>query len=239
MAERLDAFLSRRGFGSRSEARQLVRRSRVNVAGAVCRDFARHLNGDEVSVDGVPVATGAISATLLVHKPVGYACSHDPGEAPLLEELIPAAFGHLALESAGRLDRDTSGLIVVTSEGDLIHALTNPRRHLEKRYRVVYRGVLSRHAVERCAKGLLLDGDPRPTLPARLELGPEAGDGVFTATMFLTEGRFHQVRLMFAELGGEVVNLHRDRIGGLDLPADLALGQAREITEEERKRMMG
>jgi 16S rRNA pseudouridine516 synthase len=232
MAYRLDAFLSHRGFGTRSHVRGLIRRGRVTLAGEICRDQGEHVAEREVRVDGNVIAVGVTSATLLLHKPIGYACSHDEREAPLMEELIPAEYRHLSLEPAGRLDRDTSGLLVVTSEGDLIHQLTNPRRHLPKRYRIGYRGTLSSHAVERCAKGIEMEGDPRPTLPAVLTL-ESAHAGLEHATLVLEEGRYHQVRLMIAALGGEVVTLHRDRIGALDLPADLGAGQMREITAPE------
>ncbi len=235
MSDRLDAFLSRRGFGSRSEVRAVIRSGRVTVAGERCRDQARQLRGDAVAVDGTPIAVGVGEATLLLNKPLGHACSHDPAEAPLIEELIPAAYRHLALEPAGRLDRDTAGLLVVTSQGALIHALTNPRRHLAKRYRILYSGTLASHAAERCAKGMLLEGDTRPTLPAELIL--EAGEpgGPARATLILHEGRYHQVRRMIAALGGEVRALTRDRIGGLDLPGDLVPGMMREITAAEHE----
>jgi 16S rRNA pseudouridine516 synthase len=216
----------------------VIRSGRVTVDGQACRDQARHVQGGQVRVDGVPIAIGVSEATVVLHKPLGYACSHDPAEAPLLEELIPAALAHLPLESAGRLDRDTSGLLVVTSDGTLIHALTNPRRHLAKRYRIRYRGALSSHAISRCAKGMLLDGDSKPTLPAELTLDGEAGAGDATATLILHEGRYHQVRRMIAALGGEVVALHRDRIGGLQLPADLGPGMARLITAGELEQLV-
>jgi 16S rRNA pseudouridine516 synthase len=237
MAYRLDAFLAHRGFGTRTQVRGLIRRGRVTLGGAVCHDQGEHVAEREVRVDGALVAVGVTSATLLLHKPLGFACSHDEREAPLLEQLIPAEFRHLALEPAGRLDRDTSGLLVVTSEGDLIHLLTNPRRHLPKRYRIGYRGMLSSHAVERCAKGIVMEGDPRPTLPALLSLEGAAGD-LGRATLVLEEGRYHQVRKMIAALGGEVATLHRDRIGGLDLPLDLAPGQARVITAAEQELLL-
>ncbi len=195
------------------------------------------MDGLVVQVDGRVVTEGVATATLLLNKPLGYACSHDPNEAPLAEELVPQEYRHLSLETAGRLDRDTSGLLVVTSDGALIHSLTNPRRHLEKRYRVAYRGKLSYHAVARCAKGMTMEGDPNPTLPAVLELNGEDTDGLGLATLHLHEGRYRQVRRMFAEIGGEVVRLHRDRIGGLELPADLIPGQMREISAEELARM--
>lgn len=235
MAERLDAFLARRGEGSRSDMKKLVRRGHVSVDGEPCRDPARHLSGDErVEVDGREILTGLSEATLIVHKPVGYACSNDPNEAPLLAELVPEPFAHLSLQPAGRLDRETSGLIVVTTDGKLIHALTNPRRKLLKRYRILYRGELAEDAVARCADGIELHEDPKPTLPARLELEEDEPEtGLHRATLWLSEGRYHQVRRMIAALGGGVVSLHRDRIGGLDLPADLPAGAARAITDDE------
>jgi 16S rRNA pseudouridine516 synthase len=241
MSDRLDAFLSRRGFGSRSEVRRVIRAGRVTVAGETCRDHARQLRGDAVGVDGLAIAVGVSEATLLLNKPLGHACSHDPAEAPLIEELIPPAYRHLALEPAGRLDRDTGGLLVVTSHGALIHALTNPRRHLAKRYRILYSGTLASHAAARCAKGMLLDGDSKPTLPAELILGegaPGGAAGPARATLILHEGRYHQVRRMIAALGGEVLALTRDRIGGLDLPDDLAPGMMREITAAEHAALL-
>jgi 16S rRNA pseudouridine516 synthase len=233
VAERLDAFLSHHGFGSRSDVRGIIKSGQVTVAGEVCRAFQRHLGDEVVCVRGVAVERGPSEATLLLHKPVGLACSHDEAEAPLVETLIPARYRALPMEWAGRLDRDTSGLLIVTSDGQLIHRLTNPRKHLPKRYRIAYRGTLSANAVERCAKGLAIEGDPRPTLPAELRLESPGADGLGRATMILHEGRYHQVRKMIAACGGEVVRLHRDRIGTLDLPADLAPGASREISADE------
>ncbi len=238
MATRLDAFLSHRGFGSRSQARELIRSGRVKVSGSVCREHGQHVDDQIVRVDDKPIDVGVESATLIFNKPLGYACSHDEREAPLVEELVPEAFRHLVLETAGRLDRDTSGLLVLTSDGNLIHALTNPRKHLEKRYRITYSGKLSAHAVKRCAKGIILAGNPKPTLPAQLELEGVDDAGLGLATLHLHEGRYHQVRRMIADLGGEVVSLHRDRIGGLQLPADLSPGLMREMSASEMRALM-
>jgi 16S rRNA pseudouridine516 synthase len=238
MATRLDAFLSHRGFGSRSQVRALIRSGRVKVSGTICREQGIHVDEQVVRVDDQSIDVGVESATLIFNKPLGYACSHDPAEAPLIEEFIPEIFRHLPMETAGRLDRDTSGLLMVTSDGNLIHALTNPRRHLEKRYRITYAGRLSAHAVKRCAKGMILPGDPKPTLPALLELDGVNEKGQGLATLYLHEGRYHQVRRMIAELGGEVVALHRDRIGGLSLPPDLLPGHMREISTSEFHALM-
>lgn len=228
MPERLDAFLAHQGLGTRSEVRSLIRSGLVTLAGTVCRDHATRLRGRPVAVRGLPVEPGPEAATLLVHKPLGLACSHDLREAPLLETLYPIALAQLPIEPAGRLDRETSGLLVCTTDGQLIHRLTNPKQAVWKRYRVGYAGQLSAHAVERCASGLTLPDDERATLPARLSL-----HGTGEATLELCEGRYHQVRLMIAVLGGEVVRLHRDRVGGLDLPADLPAGSCREMSPAE------
>lgn len=237
-SERLDAYLAHRGFGSRSEARQLVRWGKVDLDGVTCHDPSHHVAQQRVCVRGVEVVDRAHAATLILHKPLGHACSHDPAEAPLIEELYPAALRHLAIESAGRLDRQTSGLLICTTEGDLIHRLTNPRKKLIKRYRVGYIGTLNSQAVQRCASGLMLDGDPRPTLPSKLVLLDPDQSGVNQAILYLSEGRYHQVRRMIALLGGEVVVLQRDKIGGLELPSDLAAGQCREMDERERRLLL-
>jgi 16S rRNA pseudouridine516 synthase len=235
VAERLDHFLAHHGHGTRSEVKTLVRRGKVSINGDVCRDPGRHLDLDNerIEVDGDEVVVGPSEATLILHKPVGYACSHDPREAPLIEALYPETYANLCPEPAGRLDRMTSGLLIVTTAGDLIHRLTNPRKKLAKRYQIAYTGQLSSHAVERCVKGIDLEGDPRPTLPSRLVLLDADSDGVSRAILTLHEGRYHQVRRMIAALGGEVVRLHRDRIGGLDLPDDLPPGSIREVTARE------
>jgi len=233
MADRIDQFLSHRGFGTRSEVRRLIVHGRVRIDGKRVKSAGDHVEGGKVTLDGVEVPVGIESATLLFHKPLGYACSTDPAEAPLVEELVPEAYRHLGLNSAGRLDRETSGLLIMTDDGALIHRLTSPKAHRGKRYRIVYSGHLSSHAVDRVAKGLHLPDDPNPCLPARLDLGEDTPDGFHQAILVLQEGRYHQVRRMIAELGGFVERLHRDRIGGLDLPADLAPGQMREITDAE------
>jgi 16S rRNA pseudouridine516 synthase len=171
---------------------------------------------------------------LLVHKPLNLACSHDPREEPLLESIYPAEYAHLALESAGRLDRFTTGLLIVSTDGALIHSLTNPKRHVVKRYQIAYHGDLSANAGSRVARGLAIADDDRPTLPAILERHPTGTDGLGRATLHLREGRFHQVRRMIAALGGEVVRLHRDRIGRLDLPDDLPPGGCRPLADADR-----
>lgn len=227
---RLDAYLSRAGLASRKEARALVRKGAVAVDGEVCRDGSRRIAADEcVTLDDVDVASPVARLDLLLHKPLGVACSHDAREAPLVFDSLEEEFRRRALKIAGRLDRETSGLLVLTTDGDFVHRLTHPTRKLPKRYRVGFRGTLPEDAVERCRSGLVLQGDERPTRPATLTV-----DGPDSATLVLREGRTHQVRRMFRALGTIVERLHRDRVGGLDLPPDLAPGDVRPLAPEER-----
>jgi len=230
---RLDAYLARAGLGTRSEMRKLVRSGRVQVDGVACRSAARLLaEGARVCVDDELVEAPPEVVHAVLHKPCGYACSHDPGEAPLVEELLPASWLRLGVQPAGRLDRETSGLLVLSSEGGLIHRLTHPRHKLPRRYRVGFEGELPPDAVERCRAGLVLANEERPLLPAELRV-----EGPGRATLVLREGRYHQVRRMFAALGAHVVRLHRDRIGGYDLPADLEPGDLRLLDASDLARL--
>lgn len=229
---RLDAFLARAGLGTRSEVRRSVRQGRVTLDGERCKRPGDHVAGRVVAFDGEIVEAPPDVLYLVLHKPVGFACSHDPREAPIIDALLPDAWLRLGLQPAGRLDRATSGLLVLSTDGALIHSLTHPSRKVEKRYRVRYEGTLPEDAVARCAEGMQIAGSSRLTRPARLEPG-EAG----RATLHVSEGRFHQVRRMFDRLGVRVVELHRDRVGGYVLPEDLAPGDLRRLVPEDLDRL--
>jgi len=230
---RLDAYLARAGVASRREAQAWIRRGAVTVAGAICRDADRRvIDGEAVTLRGESVASPVERLDLLVHKSVGLSCSHDVREAPLVFDLLSEPLRRRALRIAGRLDRATSGLLVLTTDGDLVHRLTHPTRKLPKRYCIAYEGTLSSDAVERCREGLWLPGEDRPTRAAELTL-----EGPGRASLVLREGRTHQVRRMIRRLGAEVVGLHRDRVGMLELPEDLAPGAWRPLSSEERRRL--
>lgn len=231
---RLDAWLARAGLASRREARDLVRHGRVRVDGVVCRDPATPIApAQAVRLDEAEIERPGARQDWLLHKPVGLACSRDEREAPLVFDLLEPTLRRLPLQIAGRLDRATSGLLVLTSDGEFLHRLTHPTRKRPKRYRVGYSGELAADAVARCEAGILLEGESRPTRPAQLRL-----DGPGRATLVLREGRTHQVRRMFRALGAFVETLHRDRIGDLDLPEDLPPGALRPLSPEERERLL-
>ncbi len=234
MSERLDAFLAHAGVGSRSEVKVLIRKGRVTLDGVVVRDaMTRVPEGAAVDVDGHRVAATPAIVHAILHKPLGVACSHDPREAPLVYDLLDPAWVRAGAETAGRLDRETSGLLVLSTDGAFLHRLASPKKKVPKRYRVRYELELQRGAEEAFARGLRLDGDDEPTRPARLTIGARGEDGVGSATVILAEGRYHQVRRMIAAVGGRVIALHRDRIGALELPAELSAGSARLLVAAE------
>jgi 16S rRNA pseudouridine516 synthase len=225
---RLDQLLSRFGYCSRSEARAWLRRGRVLRGEEVLDDPSERVLATEVLVDGLTVE---FPEGLLVafHKPAGYTCSHDPKDRPTIFEILPPRWlaRNPVVSSVGRLDKDATGLLLLTDQGDLIHEWTSPRHHVPKLYEVTVEADLPGGLEALFASGtLLLEGEAKPCLPARLEvLGPRS------ARVELTEGRYHQVKRMFASQGCPVSRLHRTRIGALEL-GDLPEGQWREIGRE-------
>lgn len=217
---RVDQLLSRFGYGSRREAAAWLRDGRVTVEGVPRRDPADRVDPRAVRIDGEPVeAPDGLLA--MFHKPAGVVCSRDEREGPTIYDRLPARWSRRnpPVTSVGRLDRDTTGLLLVTDLGELVHRWTSPRQHVEKTYEVTVRGRLDPSWVERLGAGeLWLEGDRKPCLPARLEiLSPTE------ARLHLVEGRYHQVRRMFAALGVEVIRLHRSRFGPYEL-GDLVCG---------------
>jgi 16S rRNA pseudouridine516 synthase len=167
---------------------------------------------------------------LMLHKPAGVTCSQKES-GPLVYDLLPDRWRRRnpALSSVGRLDKDTSGLLLFTDDGALLHRIISPKRHVAKRYEATLARPLEGGEAATFASGaLLLEGEDKPLLPAALE--PIGSD---RARLTIHEGRYHQVRRMFAAVGNHVAALHRDRVGGLALPADLAPGAYRVLSSAQ------
>jgi 16S rRNA pseudouridine516 synthase len=223
---RLDRLLANTGVGSRSEVKVLLGRGHCTVDGEVVRDPATKIDDpSRVRFAGEPLDRPN-GVFVMLNKPVGYACSHDDREAPLVDDLLPSSWAIRTPrpEAVGRLDRDTSGLLVITDDHQLLHRLTSPKHHVPK----VYKAVLAQpfpddsHARERFASGsLLLDGDAVPCRAATLSV--DTADRM-QVTIELTEGRYHQVRRMVAACGGHVETLKRVAFGQLSL-GKLPLGE--------------
>ncbi len=231
---RLDRLLANMGYGSRREVQHLVKLGRVILDGApvtsadmkvvASQDLSDRMRINGARLDPPP------GIALIMHKPLGVTCSHkDTGT--LVYSLLPSRWRmrEPAISTVGRLDKETSGLLLLTDDGDLLHRIISPRKHVAKRYRVTLARPLSGDEGARFASGkLMLEDDDKPVAPAVLEpLGP------CEAYLTVTEGRYHQVRRMFAAVGNHVEALHRDRIGGLDLPDDLEPGQIRRMAPEQ------
>ncbi len=226
---RLDRLLANMGYGSRREIEQMVRAGWIVLDGAVLDAADQRIAVDaslsaRMTVRGKPLDPPPGSATLMLHKPLGVTCSHKEAGA-LVYDLLPDRWRRRdpAISTIGRLDKDTSGLLLLTDDGALLHRVISPKRHVPKQYEAVLdRPLKGDEAAIFAAGGLLLDGDHKPLLPAAMAPLDDR-----RARLTLTEGRYHQVRRMFAAVGNHVVALHRDRIGALDLPDDLKPGEWR------------
>jgi 16S rRNA pseudouridine516 synthase len=220
---RVDQLLSRCGYCSRRESFLWVRAGRVTCNDVPVEDPGERVDPAAVRIDGKPVeAPDGLLAML--HKPLGVVCAHGDRDGPSVYGLLPERWSRRnpVVTSIGRLDKDTSGLLLLTDLGELVHRFTSPRHHVEKTYEVVVDEPLRPELVERFAAGtLVLEGEDRPCLPARLEIRSER-----EARLILTEGKFHQVRRMFAAVGSTVIRLHRSRVGAYEL-GDLPAGEWR------------
>jgi 16S rRNA pseudouridine516 synthase len=228
---RLDRLLANLGYGSRRDVQALVSAGKVTLDGVAIKDAGQKIAvtadlPEHLKIRGVPVDPPA-PLVLIMHKPLGVVCSHrEDGER--IYDLLPKRWQirDPALSSVGRLDKDTSGLILITDDGDFLHRVISPKRHVPKVYRAVLDRPLTGNEGTAFASGtLMLEGEEKPLLPADLDVLGER-----EARLTITEGRYHQVRRMFAAVGNHVVGLHRERIGGIALPDDLEPGQHRILT---------
>lgn len=211
---RLDALLSRYGYCSRREAPGWIKRHSITFKGKPCSSPTDKVQAEGILLDGEPVEfpDGLYAA---LYKPEGYTCSHDDGEGDLIYDLLPFQWRNRnpAVSSVGRLDKETSGLLLLTDDGKFIHRMTSPRHHVAKVYEAVTEEDIPTEAVELFASGTLtLNGETRPCAPALLEIREPR-----RALLTLTEGKYHQVRRMLAAVGAPVLSLCRVSIGSLHL----------------------
>lgn len=229
---RLDQLLSSLGYCSRREAMAFVKEGRVKLGGVVVKRSDQRVDAALITVDDQPLeAPDGLLAML--HKPVGYACTHSEDEGPTIYDLLPSHWPERnpAVTSVGRLDKDTSGLLLVTDIGSLVHRHTSPKSDVAKVYVVEVDHDLDASLIEIFAKGdLMLRSEDKPCLPATLEIVAPR-----TARLTITEGRYHQVRRMFASQGWQVEKLHREKFGPYEL-GDLAEGEWQMISLEQESR---
>jgi 16S rRNA pseudouridine516 synthase len=218
---KLSQILFSQGFGTRRACAGLVHAGLVHHNGRELDDPDEDLatDGLVLQVEGKPWPYHA-KALVLLHKPAGYECSRKPRHHPSVMTLLPGPLRQRDVQPIGRLDEDTTGLLLLTDDGTLIHKLTSPKHHVPKVYEVGCKHPVDATQVERLLAGVVLDDDPAPVLAAACEAVGERG-----LRLTLTEGKYHQVKRMVAAVSNRVETLHRSSFGSIVLPADLLPGQ--------------
>ena len=235
MKIRTDRWLTTLGLCSRSGGKDLIRAGQVRVNGRTVRDPGEMADpeADSLEVRGQAV-DGRILRHVMLHKPPGLLTAARDARQPTVMDLLPPAYRAMGCMPVGRLDKDTTGLLLLTCDGELNHRLLAPGRHVDKVYEARVEGLLGPAEEEAFARGLELSDFT--ALPARLEI-LEAGRESSRARVTVAEGKFHQIKRMFAATGHEVLTLHRLRFGPLELDPELKEGAWRELTAEELLRL--
>ncbi len=237
---RLDKLLANLGYGSRREIAMFAQAGRFLLDGAriahvderiaLTPDLPARLTFYGEELDPLP------GCVVMMHKPLGVTCSHKEAGTRVYS-LLPDRWQRRdpAFSTVGRLDKETSGLLLLTDDGAFLHNVISPKRNIAKRYRATLDRSLRGDETAIFAAGtMMLEGEKTPLLPAALDVVSER-----EAMLTITEGRYHQVRRMFAAVGNHVVSLHREAIGGLVLPEDLAPGEFMVLGEEEKAGIFG
>lgn len=225
--ERVDKLLAHMNVGSRKDCRELIKQRRVKVDGAVVTDPGLQVDPDtqSLAVDGAVIGFRS-HFYVMMHKPPGYITATEDPRKPTVMDVLPEELRHRDIAPVGRLDKDTEGLLLFTSDGELTHRLLSPKWHVDKQYFVRLQWPLVADAPAAFAEGILLE-DGYKCLPAGLVV-----HSPLEATVTIREGKYHQVKRMFQALQNKVVYLKRLEMGPLTLGA-LPLGESRPLTEAE------
>ncbi|MEG9488676.1 16S rRNA pseudouridine(516) synthase RsuA [Mannheimia indoligenes] len=225
---RLDKFIAENTGLTRSQAAKVLKSGEVTVNGKIEKSGAAKISqDDEICYQGESLEWVEEGQYFMLYKPQGYICSNDDGEYPTVFQFFDYPL-MTKLHTAGRLDVDTTGLVLLTDDGKWSHRITSPKHHCEKTYLVTLADPVEDFYAEKLAEGILLRGEKDPTLPAQLEILDD-----YNVNLTISEGRYHQVKRMFAALGNKVEALHRWRIGDVVLDETLAEGEFRPLTQTE------
>lgn len=229
----LERILQKHGFGTRKECRKLCWDGRVAVNGQPCDQPFADIDsaGLVLNVDGVDWPYAEF-ATLMLNKPAGYECSRRPLHHPGVLALLPLPLRQRGVQPVGRLDEDTTGLLLITDNGQLNHLLSSARRKVPKVYLATTKHAVDREQMERLLGGVLLNDEPEPVAAAACEVV-----GARELRLTLTGGKYHQVKRMVAAAGNRVEALHREAVGGLSLPEDLKPGQWRWLAAVDLEKL--
>lgn len=225
---RLDKFIAENTGLTRSQAAKALKSGVVTVNGKIEKSGAAKISqADEIYYEDQKLEWMEAGQYFMLYKPQGYICSHDDGEYPTVFQFFDYPL-MTKMHTAGRLDVDTTGLVLLTDDGKWSHRITSPKHHCEKTYLVTLADPVEDFYAEKLAEGILLRGEKEPTLPAKLEILDD-----YNVNLTISEGRYHQVKRMFAALGNKVEALHRWRIGDVILDETLAEGEFRPLTQTE------
>ena len=230
----LEQIIFSQGFGARKLCRLLIARGAVEIDGIVCINAASAWDvlstdgeGLEFFVDGVRWQYHA-KAYLMLHKPADFECSQKPKSHPSVYSLLPAPLRTRDVQAVGRLDQDTTGLLLFSDDGQFIHRTTSPKHEVPKIYEVTTSAPVTPAQIEQLLAGVVLDDSP---VPVRALAAALTATGILQLT--LASGKYHQVKRMLVAAGNHVKSLHRSQIGQLRMPADLAVGQWRWLNAHE------
>jgi len=229
--QRIDKIISEQTYYTRKEIKKLISQGKVYVDGKQVNkpenkydeaNISIQINGEEIEIRK--------HIYLLLNKPKGYVSTTEVTTEKTVLDLVPEKYKNRNLFPAGRLDKDTIGLMLITDDGEFAHNILSPRKHVKKEYEVTIDIPLTSAMVKGFKEGIKLnDGECKS---ADLEI-----TGEYTAKVIITEGRYHQIKRMFGCFGAKVVELQRIKMGNLELPDDLKLGECRELTEQELKKI--
>lgn len=230
--ERLDKLLCSQGTLTRSEAGRLIRSGRVTVDGTVCRQAAQKLDpaAHTVAVDGKPLGY-AQHVYFMLNKPAGILCVSRDKKVPTVVDLLPEEYRRRGLFPAGRLDKDTHGMVLITDDGDFAHRMLSPRHHIPKTYLARLDKPLTEEGIRQFCDGPTL-ADGTVCQPAHLQVREEGDQPLVEVVIY--EGKYHQIKRMFTAVGCHVEWLKRIQMGGLPLDESLAEGESRPLTEKEK-----
>lgn len=227
---RIDQFISHSSLLSRRDVKQAIRNKKISINGALCNNPASKVSIDDIVIFNGETIAWPTEHYYMLNKPAGYCCSHEDDGYPSALKLLPPS--PKKLHFAGRLDADTTGLVLISSDGAWCHRVTSPKQKTEKckqkYYRVGLADNLDKNAIDSLESGIILRGENQPTLPAVITPIQEK-----LCNIAIIEGRYHQVKRMFAAVNNKVQSLHRFQIADIALDSDLACGDYRALTKNE------
>lgn len=229
--QRIDKIFSNLGILSRSECSRAAKYGQIAINGETCKtsDVKADPDIDVITFKGLQIDTRSL-VYYMFNKPAGCITANDDNRFATIFDYIKDT--RTDLSAVGRLDKDTTGILLITNDGDINHRLLSPKRHVPKTYEALIDGKLSDDDIKVLERGIDI-GDEKPTLPAECKVLTENEDGTSLAELVIVEGRFHQVKRMFEAIKKPVIKLHRRSFGPLDLDLNLREGEYRELTKEE------